>query len=337
MVHTFRFLLFISFLLFNSYSLKIFQLSSLSSSLISTSKSTTILGAALNEKLNDITTCNKSNLISDNDINNNPVALSTYLRKAVLKLIGKFTSDDGKYVNYSDMKISPEFASFVEYSQILPTFSLERLMLLSNEQKMSFFINLYNVLILHANCIIGFPDNNPESRTNFFRGITGAIYNIGGYNFSPDDIEHGILRSNKYHPSGGQQHGTYFDVNDLRGKLALPKLDPRIHFILNCGATSCPPIRVCGDDPEKVLKSAAVSYLTSQEIKIDFSCRTLSMPKLLFWYGEDFGKNIKERLQTILTMIPEENSVDIKKVLEDDPESYSVIYDNYDWSNNDIK
>ena len=235
------------------------------------------------------------------------------------------------------MKISSEFASFVEYSKILPTFSLEKLILLSNDQKMSFFINLYNVLILHANCIIGFPDNNTESRTLFFRGNTGALYNIGGFNFSPDDIEHGILRANKHHPSGGQHGDTYFAVNDLRSKLALPKLDPRIHFILNCGATSCPPIRVCGDDPEKVLKSAAISYLKSNEIKVDLNNKTIIMPKLLLWYGDDFGKNIQERLESILNMLPEEDCVNIKKVLEDNPENYSVIYDTYDWSNNNIK
>ena len=85
---------------------------------------------------------------------------------------------------------------------------------------------------------------------------------------------------------------------------------------MNCGATSCPPIRVCGDDPEKVLKSAAISYLNSNEIKVDVINKTITMPKLLLWYGDDFGKNIQERLETILNMLPEEDCINIKKVLE---------------------
>ena len=211
-------------------------------------------------------------------------------------------------------------------------------MQLSEQQKLSFFINLYNVLILHANCVIGFPENSIESRTNYFRGKTGALYNIGGHDFSPDDIEHGILRANHAHPSG-QSEGQYFSDNDPRRLLAMSKLDPRIHFILNCGASSCPPLRVCGDDPEKVLKSAAVSYLLSQEINIDFTKKIITMPKLLMWYGKDFGDSMTQRLNTIMTMLPEDYSgfKNIQKVLQEDIDSYIVDYDSYDWTFNNIK
>ena len=312
-------------------SFKHFSLTTASFSSFSSSLSTFSLSSlyALNDNIKIID--------STTDTINDPVSLSTYLRRAVLSLIGKFTSDDGKYVDYSTMKSSDEFAKFVQYSLILPTFSIDRLLLLSDEQRLSFFINLYNVLILHANCIIGFPENTIESRTDFFRGKTGALYNIGGYDFSPDDIEHGILRANHAHPSG-QSEGKFFADSDPRGKLALRKLDPRIHFILNCGANSCPPLRVCGDDPEKVLKSAAVSYLLSQEIKIDFNKKTLKMPKLLLWYGKDFGNTIGDRLEKILTMLPEEKTESIRRLIQDnDIDSYTVDYDSYDWTNNNVK
>ena len=110
---------------------------------------------------------------------------------------------------------------------------------------------------------------------------------IGGTLFSPDDIEHGVLRANTRHPYAtppGQQ--TFWPRNagwvmeeetegDKEGEkewrenegtegkerekgqerggreaLSLPALDPRIHFVLNCGAASCPPIKVLGTDPE---------------------------------------------------------------------------------------
>lgn len=209
-------------------------------------------------------------------------------------------------------------------------------MQLTNEQKLSFFINLYNVLILHANVNLGFPDNTVDARSNFFRGNTGALYNIGGHNFSPDDIEHGILRANHAHPSGIQNGDKYFIDTDPRSKLALTTLDPRIHFILNCGASSCPPLRVCGDDPEKVLKSAANAYL-SQGVTVDFDNKIIKMPKLLMWYGKDFGDTIKERLEKIVSMLPEENSVNIRKLLKEDVDNYIVEYDNYDWTNNNVK
>lgn len=58
-------------------------------------------------------------------------------------------------------------------------------------------------------------------------------YQIGEYNFSLDDIEHGILRSNRVHPS---KKITFFSDSDPRMKLRVRTFDPRIHFALNCGA-----------------------------------------------------------------------------------------------------
>ena len=66
-------------------------------------------------------------------------------------------------------------------------------------------------------------------------------YNIGGHIYSLDDIEHGALRDNQGHPSSGKPR---FDEGDPRIRAVCSPLDPRLHFALNCGARSCPPIRV---------------------------------------------------------------------------------------------
>ena len=47
------------------------------------------------------------------------------------------------------------------------------------------------------------------------------------------------------HPSAGKPE---FSDSDPRHKMALTSLDPRIHFALNCGASSCPPIRIYTED-----------------------------------------------------------------------------------------
>jgi hypothetical protein len=68
-------------------------------------------------------------------------------------------------------------------------------------------------------------------------------YNIGGAVYSLDDIEHGVLRANRGHPAAGGR--PQFGPEDPRRRgLVVQELDPRIHFALNCGARSCPPIRV---------------------------------------------------------------------------------------------
>lgn len=68
-----------------------------------------------------------------------------------------------------------------------------------------------------------------------------SSYNVGGHTFSLDDIEHGILRCNKKHPTSG---AVAFSISDPRLPFVLHlPLDPRIHFALNCGAKGCPAIR----------------------------------------------------------------------------------------------
>ena len=69
---------------------------------------------------------------------------------------------------------------------------------------------------------------------------TKYAYNVGGLLFTLDEIEHGILRCNKGHP---KDENPMFE-DEARKSLSLSFLDPRIHFALNCGATSCPPIRL---------------------------------------------------------------------------------------------
>ena len=75
----------------------------------------------------------------------------------------------------------------------------------------------------------GLPVTAAE-RSSLFNGQSGALYNIGGELFSPDDIEHGVLRGNTPHPSQiekDKSRSSYMNVWDKRAILALPYLDPR--------------------------------------------------------------------------------------------------------------
>ena len=76
-----------------------------------------------------------------------------------------------------------------------------------------------------------------------------ASYNIGGLVYSLNDIENGLLRGNRV--SAVPLTSVPFpDQNDPRKNLML-NCDPRIHFALNCGAVSCPPIAVYSCDSEE--------------------------------------------------------------------------------------
>jgi hypothetical protein len=56
-------------------------------------------------------------------------------------------------------------------------------------------------------------------------------------------MEHGVLRCNDSHNNLSEEGDEgRFKLDDPRRKFIMEKLDPRIHFALNCGAKSCPPV-----------------------------------------------------------------------------------------------
>merc|ERR1719184_519606 len=67
------------------------------------------------------------------------------------------------------------------------------------------------------------------------------------------------------HPATGKPE---FEETDPRCKVSLTKLDPRLHFALNCGARSCPPIRIYTEERiNSQLEMATESFL-SQEVNV---------------------------------------------------------------------
>jgi hypothetical protein len=65
--------------------------------------------------------------------------------------------------------------------------------------------------------------------------------------------------------------------------------DWRIHFALNCGAASCPPIAAyTAEGIDEELDLATESYL-SQEVEYDRETGRVEVPRLMLWYRGDFG------------------------------------------------
>ena len=95
---------------------------------------------------------------------------------------------------------------------------------------------------------------------------TKYAYNVGGLLFTLDEIEHGVLRCNKGHPKDEKPMFT----DEARKSLSLSFLDPRIHFALNCGATSCPPIRLLKISRLNKIAMPEVSFTRSTDSKLQF-------------------------------------------------------------------
>lgn len=151
------------------------------------------------------------------------------------------------------------------------------------------------------------------SRPSIF---TSAKIPIAGKLFSLDDIEHGILRRYRWKFSMGYLP-QFMPLKTIKA-LAVDTIDYRIHFALNCGAKSCPPIAFYRYDKlNQQLDMATVSFMKG-ESAIDDEKKQVTVSKILSWFKGDFGgtKGIKTLLQ---------------KVFQRDFSGYSIVFNDYDW------
>ena len=175
----------------------------------------------------------------------------------------------------------------------------------TEDEKLAFWLNIYN-----ANIQLQLKDSAARY-TNRAKFFSAKSITVAGYKLSFDDIEHGILRHSKSKLSLG-----YFNKwfpNRFERKHRLQMVDYRIHFALNCGAASCPPIAFY--KPElinKQLDLATNNYLL-QEVVFDCTANTVTVPKLMLWFKGDFGgkKGIYSMMQK-LQLIPANSRPKIK-------------------------
>ena len=80
-------------------------------------------------------------------------------------------------------------------------------------------------------------------------------------------------------------------------------MDPRIHFALNCGALSCPPIRVYSAANLEAGLAAAAAAFCSAEVRVLREQREVELSMIFKWYGSDFG-SIDQLLAFIANNLP---------------------------------
>jgi len=257
------------------------------------------------------------------DFTETSAEISTQLKILLNTLQGAFFDTEEGKVNYQGMKRSISFRSYLELTKKLNNFN--PFILKNDDQKKAFWINIYNILIIHGVIELEVQRSVMEI-VDFFRRIG---YFIGGLFFSPDDIEHGILRSNHSHPLLPWRQ---FSKNDQRNQLIIKKFDPRIHFSLVCGASSCPPIEFYDEDKiNRQLDISAHSFLNRRGIILDRKRNILYLSKIFQWYSGDFGSNWPERLTYVADFINDEKRSYIKKHLND----LKIQFLPYQWNLNE--
>ncbi|PON63498.1 Dishevelled [Parasponia andersonii] len=248
------------------------------------------------------------------------IEIASRLRFLSYAIFEAYTSEDGKHVDYISIHGSEEFARYLRIVEELQRVELQDI---SREEKLAFFINLYNMMVIHAILLWGHPAGALERRRLFgdFR------YVVGGSSYSLSAIQNGILRGNQRPPYNLMKP---FSAKDKRSKVALPYPEPLIHFALVSGNQSGPALRCYSPgNIDKELMESAGNCLRSGGVIIDFEAKVASVSKILKWFSTDFGKNEVEVLKFISNYLDQAVSEALLEFLANS--QFKVIYQPYDW------
>jgi hypothetical protein len=242
------------------------------------------------------------------------------LRADMNRLKGEFYDLEHGKVDYQAMRDSQVYRDYVARSTLLRDFDLSTLD--TRQDKLAFWINLYNTLVIH-----GIVELDIKESVKEIPGFFGRIgYVIGGETYTPDAIEHGILRAN---------HRPYmrlfrsFGAKDPRRKYMIDPPDPRIHFTLVCASSSCPPINFyTAKDLDTQLEIAAKGFINGAEVNIVPEKNLLELSPIFRWYKADFGGDRQGILQTLLHYL---DPGDFRDFVKQKGLRARIVWKNYDW------
>ncbi|KAJ4885754.1 glutaredoxin-related [Raphanus sativus] len=253
------------------------------------------------------------------------VIVGQKLFKIMTAIVESYSSDDHSRVDYVRISQSEEFRRYLNLAQDLQRLNLLEL---STDEKLAFFLNLYNAMVIHALIRIGRSDGM-IARRSFFADFQ---YVVGGYSYSLNSIRNNILR-------GAHRQSYPFIKPFMRGsthhELSHQKLNPLVHFGLCDGTKSNPVVRFfTPQGVEAELKRAAREFFQNGGIKVVLDKRVVHLSRIIKWYKEDFSEG-KKLLKWIMSYVDANKAGLLTHLLGEDGGGYvHIVYQDYDWSIN---
>ncbi|KAK8627683.1 hypothetical protein V6N13_135287 [Hibiscus sabdariffa] len=252
-----------------------------------------------------------------------PSFLADRLAKLMSAVLEAYASDDRHHVDYYRIGKSEEFRRYLNLTRELQRVDLRSL---TPDEKLAFFLNLYNAMVIHAVVTIGHPEGILNRRAFF----SDFQYVIGGYPYSLSIIHNGILRNNRKSPYSLVRP---FANGDGRLKFAPAKVNPLIHFGLCNGTRSSPTVRFfTARGVEGELRSAAREYFQNGAIEINLERRTVSLTRIINWFSSDFGAE-KDVVKWVMNYM-DATRAGLLMHLWADGGPVNIVYQDYDWAGN---
>lgn len=176
----------------------------------------------------------------------------------------------------------------------------------------AFWLNIYNA---YTQVLLQKDANAYKHRNKFFKKKQIVI---AGKKLSLDFIEHHIIRRSEW--KLGLGYVKLLFPSKLEKELRLAKKDYRIHFALNCGAKSCPPVAFYDDEKlEQQLNLAEKSFIKTDS-EYNTETNTVQVSKIFSWFRGDFGG--KKGIRNLL----------VKHGVVAADKQVKLKFKNYDWN-----
>ncbi|XP_056177024.1 uncharacterized protein LOC115671308 isoform X4 [Syzygium oleosum] len=160
---------------------------------------------------------------------------------------------------------------------------------MTHDEKLAFWINLYNALIMHAYLAYGIP----RSDVKFFSLMQKAMYTVGGQSFSAAEIEYIML---KMKPPPHRPHIALclalheFKELEVKEMYSIDQPEPLLPFALSCGTYSSPAVRIFKPgNVADMLRQSLKDYVRAS-VGISNKGKVL-IPKLLHSFTKEIGED----------------------------------------------
>ena len=214
------------------------------------------------------------------------------------ELLKKYVADGG--VRYAPWKANAKDMAAI--NNVVTAIGNSNPRELDQKEQLAFYINAYNAWTIKL-VLDKYPIDSIREHSPLFGVFTGKHIRVAGERMSLRHLENEIIRK-KFK-------------------------DPRIHFAINCGSKSCPPLSAKSFDGEKLnqqLNAQTKAFtLSSLGVQTSPDGKKAKVSSIYKWYDDDFKQAGGTREF-------------INKVRPDDlPADAKVEYQKYDWSLNEVK
>eukprot|EP00262_Sarcandra_glabra_P022243 TRINITY_DN980_c0_g3_i1.p1 TRINITY_DN980_c0_g3~~TRINITY_DN980_c0_g3_i1.p1 ORF type:complete len:309 (+),score=55.57 TRINITY_DN980_c0_g3_i1:94-927(+) len=191
---------------------------------------------------------------------------------------------------------------------------------LTCDEKLAFWINLYNALIMHAYLAYGVP----RSELKLFSLMQKAAYTVGGHSFNAAAIEYVILKMKP--PVHRPQTALLLalqklKVSEKQRKFSVDSSEPLVAFALSSGMYSSPGVRIY--TPENIKEELEEAQRDFVRATVGVSGKgKLLVPKMVHCFAKGLGVDDANLDMWISRFLPPEQAAFVEQCMSQRRQSF---------------